>query len=95
MIYNLDQEKDEDYISISNFEDTIEHSMMQLKQESLNGDSILECDNILLTEEEVSELKSTLKVKVDEIISKRDNSERENEKKHDIVMFAIPSQENK
>ena len=50
---------------------------------------------ILLTEEEVSELKSTLKVKVDEIISKRDNSERENEKKHDIVMFAIPSQENK
>ena len=83
--YNLDQEKDEDYIS---FYDAAEAG-------TLNGDSILECDNILLTEEEVSELKSTLKVKVDEIISKRDNSERENEKKHDIVMFAIPSQENK
>ena len=93
--YNLDQEKDEDYISISNFEDTIESFYDAAEAGTLNGDSILECDNILLTEEEVSELKSTLKVKVDEIISKRDNSERENEKKHDIVMFAIPSQENK
>ena len=92
--YNLDQEKDEDYISISNFEDTIESFYDAAEAGTLNGDSILECDNILLTEEEVSELKSTLKVKVDEIISKRDNSERENEKKHDIVMFAIPSQEN-
>ena len=43
------------------------------------------------TVDEVSELRSTVKAKVDEMLSKRDNSNRENEKKHDIVMFAIPS----
>ena len=82
-------------MSISDFEDTIESFYDAAEAGVLNGDSILECDNVLLTEEEVSELRSTLKVKVNEIMAKRDNSERENEKKHDIVMFAIPSQDNK
>ena len=50
--------------------------------------------SLLLTDDEISELRSTVKVKLDEILAKREDSERENEKKHDIVMFAIPSQEN-
>ena len=90
-----DEDKDEEYVSISNFEDTIESFYDAAESGNLNGDSILECDNVLLTGDEIAELRSTLQVKLDEIISKRDNSERENEKKHDIVMFAIPSQENK
>ena len=89
--YSLGQELDEDYVSISEFEDTIESFYNAAESGTLNGDSILECDNVLLTEDEVSELRSTLKAKVDEMLSKRDNSNRENEKKHDIVMFAIPS----
>ena len=89
--YSLGQELDEDYVSISEFEDTIESFYDAAESGTLNGDSILECDNVLLTEDEVSELRSTLKAKVDEMLSKRDNSNRENEKKHDIVMFAIPS----
>ena len=89
--YSLEQELDEDYVSISDFEDTIESFYDAAESGTLNGDSILECDNVLLTEDEVSELRSTLKAKVDEMLSKRDNSNRENEKKHDIVMFAIPS----
>ena len=89
--YSLGQELDEDYVSISDFEDTIESFYDAAESGALNGDSILECDNVLLTEDEVSELRSTLKAKVDEMLSKRDNSNRENEKKHDIVMFAIPS----
>ena len=89
--YSLGQELDEDYVSISDFEDTIEAFYDAAESGTLNGDSILECDNVLLTEDEVSELRSTLKAKVDEMLSKRDNSNRENEKKHDIVMFAIPS----
>ena len=89
--YSLGQELDEDYVSISDFEDTIESFYDAAESGTLNGDSILECDNVLLTEDEVSELRSTLKAKVDEMLSKRDNSNRENEKKHDIVMFAIPS----
>ena len=89
--YSLGQELDEDYVSISDFEDTIESFYDAAESGTLTGDSILECDNVLLTEDEVSELRSTLKAKVDEMLSKRDNSNRENEKKHDIVMFAIPS----
>ena len=89
--YSLGQELDEDYVSICEFEDTIESFYDAAESGTLNGDSILECDNVLLTEDEVSELRSTLKAKVDEMLSKRDNSNRENEKKHDIVMFAIPS----
>ena len=89
--YSLGQELDEDYVSISDFEDTIESFYDAAESGTLNGDSILECDNVLLTEDELSELRSTLKAKVDEMLSKRDNSNRENEKKHDIVMFAIPS----
>ena len=92
--YNLDQECDSDYISISDFEDTIESFYNAAEAGTLNGDSILECENVLLTDDEISELRSTVKVKLDEILAKREDSERENEKKHDIVMFAIPSQEN-
>lgn len=90
--YTLEQEIDADFVSISDFEDTIESFYDAAEAGDLNGDSILECDNVLLTNDEISELRSALKDKVDEIIAKRENSVRENEKKHDIVMFAIPSQ---
>lgn len=90
--YTLEQEIDADFVSISDFEDTIESFYDAAEAGDLNGDSILECDNVLLTNDEICELRSALKDKVDEIISKRENSARENEKKHDIVMFAIPSQ---
>ena len=90
--YTLEQEIDTDFVSISDFEDTIESFYDAAEAGALNGDSILEYDNVLLTEEEISELRSAFKVKVNEIIEKRDNSNREKEKKHDIVMFAIPSQ---
>ena len=90
--YTLEQEIDADFVSISDFEDTIESFYDAAEAGDLNGDSILECDNVLLTNDEICELRSALKDKVDEIIAKRENSARENEKKHDIVMFAIPSQ---
>ena len=90
--YTLEQEIDADFVSISDFEDTIESFYDAAEAGDLNGDSILEYDNVLLTDGEISELRSALKVKVDEIIAKREHSDRENEKKHDIVMFAIPSQ---
>lgn len=90
--YTLEQEIDADFVSISDFEDTIESFYDAAEAGDLNGDSILEYDNLLLTDGEISELRSALKMKVDEIIAKREDSYRENEKKHDIVMFAIPSQ---
>lgn len=90
--YTLEQEIDADFVSISDFEDTIESFYDAAEAGDLNGDSILECDNVLLTDGEISELRSALKMKVNEIIAKREDSDRENEKKHDIVMFAIPSQ---
>ena len=90
--YTLEQEIDADFVSISDFEDTIESFYDAAEAGVLNGDSILEYDNVLLTDGEISELRSALKVKIDEIIAKRENSNRENEKKHDIVMFTIPSQ---
>ena len=90
--YTLEQDTEEDFVSISDFEDTIESFYDAAEAGTLSGDSILECDNVLLTNDEICELRSTLKNKVDEIIAKREDSTRENEKKHDIVMFAIPSQ---
>ena len=90
--YTLEQEIDADFVSISDFEDTIESFYDAAEAGTLNGDSILECDNVLLTDDEICELRSTLQDKVQEIMLKRENSARENEKKHDIVMFAIPSQ---
>ena len=90
--YTLEQEIDEDFISISDFENTIESFYDAAEAGTLSGDSVLECDNVLLTNDEICELRSALKNKVNEIIAKRDNSDRENEKKHDIVMFAIPSE---
>ncbi len=90
--YTLEQEIDANFVSISDFEDTIESFYDAAEAGALNGDSILGYDNVLLTQGEVSELRSVLKSKVDEIIAKREDSNRENEKKHDIVMFAVPSQ---
>ena len=90
--YTFEQDTEEDFVSISDFEDTIESFYDAAEAGTLSGDSILECDNVLLTNDEICELRSTLKNKVDEIIAKREDSTRENEKKHDIVMFAIPSQ---
>ena len=90
--YTLEQDTEEDFVSISDFEDTIESFYDAAEAGTLSGDSILECDNVLLTNDEICELRSTLKNKVDETVAKREDSTRENEKKHDIVMFAIPSQ---
>lgn len=90
--YTLEQEIDTDFVSISHFEDIIESFYDAAETGDLNGDSILEYENILLTEDEMSEIRNTLKVKIDEIIAKRENNNRENERKHDIVMFTIPSQ---
>ncbi|WP_455539576.1 ArsR/SmtB family transcription factor [Terrisporobacter sp.] len=89
--YSLDKEMDKGCLSISDFKNTIESFYDAAESGALNGDSVLECSNLLLTEEEICELRSALKVKVDEIVAKRENSIRENEKKHDIVMVAIPS----
>lgn len=90
--YTLDEEVNTDVMSISYFEDTVESFYDAAEAGDLNGDSVLGYDNVLLTEDEINELRSSLKLKVDELISKREDSNRENEKKHDIVMFAIPSQ---
>ena len=90
--YTLEQDTEEDFVSISDFEDTIESFYDAAEAGTLSGDSILECDNVLLTNDEICELRCTLKIKVDDIIAKRVDSNRDNEKKHDIVMFAIPSQ---
>lgn len=90
--YTLEQEIDTDFVSISDFEDTIESFYDAAEAGTLNGDSVLEYENVLLTDDEISELRGALKYKIDEIISKRENSNIENKKKHDIVMFAIPSQ---
>lgn len=90
--YTLEQELDTDFVSISDFEDTVESFYDAAEAGNLNGDSVLEYGNLLLTDGEISELRSILKMKIDEIIAKREHTDRENEKKHDIVMFAIPSQ---
>lgn len=92
--YTLDEEIDTDCISISDFEDTIESFYDAAEAGALNGDSFLEYDNLLLTDEEIKELQNTVRGKIDELVAKRENSNLENEKRHDVVMFAIPTEVN-
>lgn len=89
--YTLEEELNKESISISDFEDTIESFYDAAEAGALNGDSILEYDNLLLSEDEIKELKSTVREKLDEIVSKREDNTVENQKKHDVVMFAIPT----
>ncbi|MEG0855394.1 MAG: helix-turn-helix domain-containing protein [Terrisporobacter sp.] len=92
--YTLEEDLDRENISISDFEDTIESFYDAAEAGALNGDSVLEYDNLLLTEDEIKELRNSVRGKIDELVSKRESNSLENEKKHDIVMFAIPTEIN-
>ena len=93
--YSLEEELNKETISISDVEDTIESFYDAAEAGALNGDSILEYDGLLLTEDEIKELRNTMTEKLDEIVAKRENNIIENQKKHDVVMFAIPTEINR
>ncbi len=90
--YTLEQESNESVISISDFEDTIEQFYDAAEAKLLKEDSMLEYKGVFLTEGEISELKSSMGQKIEEIISKRETISREDEKKHNLVMCVVPSE---
>ncbi|MGN1033869.1 MAG: ArsR/SmtB family transcription factor [Intestinibacter sp.] len=90
--YTLDPESEEGTVSISDFENTVENFYDAVEQGSLNLDKVLEYRNIQLTDAEIVELQNTMKAKVSEILANR--NENEEQKKHDLLMVAIPMNPN-
>ena len=87
--YTLDPASKDGAVSISDFEDTIEHFYNAVEQGPLKLDSVLEYRDIKLSDSEIIELKNTINDKVSEILANR--KENDEVKKHDLMMVAIPT----
>ncbi|MDY2736504.1 ArsR/SmtB family transcription factor [Intestinibacter sp.] len=87
--YTLDPASEEGTVSISDFENTVENFYDAVEQGTLKLDKVLEYRNIQLTDAEIAELQDTMKAKVSEILANR--KENDEQKKHDLVMVAIPT----
>ena len=87
--YTLDPASEEGTDSISDFENTVENFYDAVEQGTLKLDKVLEYRNIQLTDAEIAELQDTMKAKVSEILANR--KENDEQKKHDLVMVAIPT----
>ena len=87
--YTLDPASKDGAVSISDFEDTIENFYNAVEQGALKLDSVLEYRNIKLSDSEINELQKVVNDKVSEILANR--KENDEEKKHDLMMVAIPT----
>lgn len=87
--YTLDPASKDGAVSISDFEDTIEHFYNAVEQGPLKLDSVLEYRDIKLSDSEIIELKNTINDKVSEILANR--KENDEVKKHNLMMVAIPT----
>ena len=95
--YTLDPASKDGAVSISDFEDTIEHFYNAVEQGfyiavekgALKLENVLEYRDIKLSDSEIIELKNTINDKVSEILANR--KENDEVKKHDLMMVAIPA----
>lgn len=88
--YTLDPASEDGTVSISDFENTVEHFYNAVEKEALKLDNVLEYRNIQLSDSEVAELQKTMKDKVSEILANR--NENSEDKKHNLIMVAIPTE---
>ena len=86
--YTLDPASEDGVVSISDFENTVENFYDAVEKEALDLDKVLEYRNIQLTDAEIIELRDAMKSKVSEILANRKDDDTQ--KKHDLVMVAIP-----
>lgn len=82
---------DEEQLSISKFENMSELFYSAAEENRLLDESIVEYQNISLTESELIELNNAIKIKIQEIVDSRNTDE--NEIGYNISVLAIPVEE--
>lgn len=88
--YSLDSANEDGKVSISDFENTIENFYDAVEKGALKLENVLEYKDIQLSDSEIIELQNAIKDKVAEILSNR--GEDNKEKKHNLIMVAIPTE---
>lgn len=84
---NICDNKDKD-ICVSKFESMSELFYKAAENEILKPNNVIDYDNVCFTESEIEEINNAIKVKIEEIISKK--SESESEIGYNIALVSIP-----
>ena len=90
-LHNGGDEKQE--LCISKFEDIIELFYQAAEREILDGENVTDYHDICFTQQELIELNSTIKSKIQDILDKREESD--DEVKYDLAIVSIPISGNK
>lgn len=86
--FSLENEDEKEELCISKFEDMSELFYKACEEEKLANENIIEYHNIYFTQDEMKELKDSIKSKIHQLLNKRGDSEEE--QKYNINIVAIP-----
>lgn len=86
--FSLNTEQEQKELCISKFENMSELFYHAAEEGILSNESIIDYHQVPLTVDEIKELKDTMKLKVEEILKSRQNSDIET--KYDIDLLTIP-----
>ncbi|MEG0843207.1 MAG: helix-turn-helix domain-containing protein [Romboutsia sp.] len=89
--FSLDSKDENQELSISKFENMSELFYKAAENEILENESIIEYHDLFLTNDETKELNTTIKLKVEELLSKRDICDTK--RKYDVNIVVIPLNE--
>ncbi|MCR8745610.1 ArsR/SmtB family transcription factor [Romboutsia lituseburensis] len=89
--FSLHTEEEQKELSISKFENMSELFYNAAEEERLLDKSVIEYNNVGLTQSEINELNNAIKLKLDEILKSRDNTEMD--EMFDIALLTIPISE--
>ncbi|MPN04829.1 hypothetical protein SDC9_152077 [bioreactor metagenome] len=84
-------EEEQKELSISKFENMSELFYNAAEEERLLDESVIEYNNVNLTQSEINDLKNTIKLKLDEILKSREHTEMD--EMFDIALLTIPISE--
>lgn len=86
--FSLDDECDREKLYISKFENVSELFYQAAEEDTLENNSIIDYHNVCLNQEEVNEINETIKLKLKEILSKKENICEETA--YDLAILAVP-----
>lgn len=89
--FSLEKEYENEELCISKFEDMSELFYKACEDEKLANENIIEYHDICFTQDEINELNDSIKLKIDQLLSNRGNSDED--KKYNINIVAIPLSE--
>lgn len=89
--FSLHTEEEQKELSISKFENMSELFYNAAEEERLLDESVIEYNNVNLTQSEINDLNNTIKLKLDEILKSREHTEMD--EMFDIALLTIPISE--